>query len=111
MWRKFQLFKSMARPDHPLHSFSTGNLETLGKIPESKGTNIRDLMIEFYKKHYSANLMRLSIYGSESLDQLEAWAVEKFSDIPNKEIPRQVYPTDPFSASQVKRLVEVVPVK
>jgi insulysin len=101
----------MSRPDHPLNSFSTGNLETLGKVPESRGTNIRDLMIEFYKKHYSANLMRVGIYGSESLDQLEQWAIEKFSDVPNKEIPTLVYPSDPYGSEQVKKMVQIVPVR
>ncbi len=105
------MFKSMSRSDHPLNSFSTGNLETLGKVPESRGTNIRDLMIDFYQTHYSSNLMRVAIYGAESLDQLEEWAIAKFPDIPNKEIPRIVYPSDPFGPEQVKKVVEIVPVR
>ena len=105
------MFKSMARADHPLNSFSTGNKETLGNVPESKGMNIRDMMMDFYKKHYSANLMRVTIYGGESLDKLQEWAIEKFSDIPNKNMTRQVYAADPFGAMEVKRMVELVPVK
>jgi insulysin len=101
----------LARKDHPLNAFSTGNIETLGKIPESRGTNIRDLMIEFYNKHYSANLMRVAIYGSESLDQLEKWAVDRFSPVPNKEIARLTYPSDPFGPDQLQKVVQVVPVR
>ena len=59
-WRKFQLLKSLARADHPLHSFSTGNLQTLGEEPKKLGKNIRDLMMQFYERYYSANLMRVS---------------------------------------------------
>jgi insulysin len=51
-WRRFQLLKSLARPDHPINSFSTGSLETLKTAPEAAGLNTRDLVMAFYKKHY-----------------------------------------------------------
>ena len=63
--------KALARDGHPFQSFSTGNLETLQKLPESLGINTRDLVIDFYKKHYSANIMKLVVYGKESLDTLQ----------------------------------------
>lgn len=111
VWRKYQLFKSMARPDHPINSFSTGNKETLGDAPKAAGSNIRDMMIAFYKKYYSANLMSVVIYGNSSLDELQKWAVEKFSDIPNHDFPRCTYPSDPFRAEQLQKVVEIVPVR
>lgn len=111
VWRKYQLFKSMARPDHPINSFSTGNKETLGDAPKAAGSNIRDMMIAFYKKYYSANLMSVVIYGNSSLDELQKWAVEKFSGIPNHDFPRCTYPSDPFRVEQLQKVVEIVPVR
>lgn len=110
-WRKFQLFKSLAREDHPLNSFSTGNLETLGKAPEANGKNIRDMMIEFYKKHYSANLMRVVVYGKEPLDVLEQWATARFAAVPNQQLHPAKFSCDPFPAASVCKMLEVVPIR
>ena len=86
-WRLHQLDKSNSNPKHPYCHFSTGNLETLKVIPESKGVNVREKFIEFYQKHYSANRMKLCVLGRESLDVLERWAAELFSDVENKDLP------------------------
>ncbi|KAK0722768.1 Metalloenzyme, LuxS/M16 peptidase-like protein [Lasiosphaeria miniovina] len=83
-WRLHQLEKALANPKHPYYHFSTGNLETLKTLPESRGINIRDKFIEFYEKHYSANLMKLCVLGREPLDVLESWVSEYFSVIKNK---------------------------
>ena len=76
--------KSRARDDHPFNSFSTGNADTLMKTPESLGLNPRDIVIEFYKKYYSSNIMKLAVYGKDSLDTMQKWVEEKFSAIPDK---------------------------
>ena len=47
-----------------LASFETGSKETLDR------DDIRKLVLEFYEKYYSANLMSLVIMGSDSLDVL-----------------------------------------
>lgn len=70
-WRTYQLLKSLANENHPFSFFSTGNLETLKVTPESKGINVRDLLLQWYAQHYSANLMTLVVYGSDSLDVME----------------------------------------
>lgn len=86
-WRKFQLLKSLAREGHPISMFSTGNIETLGQSSDPVITNssdatatapplrIRDLMMEFHEKNYSANLMKLVLYSNQSLDAMQSWAV------------------------------------
>ena len=79
MWRFFQLMKSMARPDHPFNKFSTGNKETLEMYPTDKGLNIHDILLSFYDKYYSANIMKFVLYGKESLDMLQNWAEQKLS--------------------------------
>jgi insulysin len=110
-WRKFQLFKSLAREDHPLNSFSTGNLETLKTVPEGCGLNTRDLVVQFYQQHYSANLMKVVVYSKESLDTMEGWVLQKFSAVPNKDLKRAVFPADPFGPAQLQQYLEVVPIK
>ncbi|KAK5386061.1 metalloprotease [Exophiala xenobiotica] len=85
-WRLSQLAKSLSNPQHPYHHFSTGNLQTLRDEPEKKGVKIRDEFIRFYERHYSANRMKLVVLGRESLDELESWVVELFSEVKNKDL-------------------------
>jgi insulysin len=110
-WRREQLLQSLARPDHPLNSFGCGSLETLKTAPEAAGLNTRDLVMAFYKKHYSANNMRVVVYAKESLDQLQAWVEGKFSAVPNQNLPRSVFPSDPYPAATLQRILEIVPIK
>ncbi|EXJ94318.1 insulysin [Capronia coronata CBS 617.96] len=87
-WRLSQLAKSLSNPHHPYHHFSTGNLQTLRDDPEKRGVKIRDEFIRFYERNYSANRMKLVVLGRESLDELENWVVELFSEVKNKDLPQ-----------------------
>lgn len=111
MWRTWQLLKSMAKSSHPFSSFSTGNLKTLKDNTEENGLNIRDLLLEFYDKYYSANLMKLCVYGKEDLDTLQSWVVEKFSKVPNKNLPRPSVPSDPYGPEELSKLVQMIPIR
>ena len=111
MWRQFQLFKSLALPEHPFNSFSTGNLKTLKTVPESIGQNIRDIMINFYNIHYSANRMKIVLYGKEPLDTLQTWAHSKFSKIINKNVTPYHVPSNAYGKEQVCKWLNIVPVK
>ncbi|KAL6663337.1 metalloprotease [Candidozyma auris] len=91
MWRFYQLDKSTSNPKHPYNGFSTGNYHTLHEEPESRGLNVRDVLLEFYKEHYSSNLMSLVVLGKDSLDDLTLWAITKFSDVANSNLPRPSY--------------------
>jgi len=86
-WRLMQLDRSTSNPKHPYHHFSTGNLSTLRDEPRKRGVNIREAFMAFHDKHYSADRMKLVVLGKESLDQLEGWASELFSDVKNKNLP------------------------
>lgn len=85
-WRLFQLNKALSNPKHPYSKFCTGNLEVLKTEPEARGIGIRDKFIEFYGKHYSANRMKLVVLGRESLDELELWVAQLFSEVKNKNL-------------------------
>jgi insulysin len=60
-WRKYQLTKHLSKPDHPYHKFSTGNKESLAN------PNLREMLFSFYNDHYSANLMKLVVYGQQDI--------------------------------------------
>ncbi|KAL8419541.1 hypothetical protein RB594_002666 [Gaeumannomyces avenae] len=101
-WRFHQLEKSLSNPKHPYCHFSTGNLDVLKIQPESRGINVRDKFIEFYNKHYSANLMKLVVLGREPLDVLEKWVADLFSGIPNKDLPPARWEDEePFGPEQL----------
>ncbi|ABN65739.2 predicted protein, partial [Scheffersomyces stipitis CBS 6054] len=88
LWRLYQLDKSNSNPDHPYNGFSTGNYQTLHVEPSERGLNVRDVLLDFYSNSYSSNLMSLVVLGKEDLDTLSAWAIEKFSAVPNKSLTR-----------------------
>lgn len=111
MWRLYQLSKSTSKPDHAYHKFGTGNLVTLKERPEAAGLNTRDALLKFHEEFYSANVMRLAIVGRDSLDQLEAWAREKFAAIRNTDRNPPKFPSDPIGPEQLQCKAVVVPVK
>ncbi|AQZ13712.1 STE23 (YLR389C) [Zygosaccharomyces parabailii] len=83
LWRLYQLDKSLTNVKHPYHKFSTGNFITLHEVPESRGIDVREELLKFYKRCYSSNLMKLCILGREDLDTLSDWACALFQDVPN----------------------------
>lgn len=110
-WRMHQLEKSLSNPKHPFCHFSTGNLEVLKTLPESRGINVRDKFIEFYEKHYSANRMKLCVLGREPLDVLEAWVIQLFSDVRNKDLkPNRWTDEQPFTSDHLCILTCTKPV-
>lgn len=111
MWRFYQLDKLTSNPNHPYNRFSTGNYQTLHEDPISKGLNVRDILLDFYKNNYSANLMSLVILGKEDLDTLTSWAIEKFSDIPNSNLPRPNYKGEViYNPEQLGKVIKAKPI-
>ena len=43
-------------------------------------------MKEFYQAHYSSNIMCLTVYGTQSLDDLETMVSDKFAAVPNSNL-------------------------
>lgn len=99
--RQFQLAKTLSNPNHPYWHFSTGNLTTLEGEPTQAGIDVREALIQFHAKYYSASIMRLAVLGREPLEQLVQWAVEKFSPVKNLEITPPAYPHGPLTANEL----------
>ena len=102
----FSAFKETINPEHPYHNFSVGNLTTLSTRDNK---DIRDVLIDFYKGHYSANQMKLVVLGKESIDQLESWVSSKFSPIPNNNINAPQFNMPMFSKGSLPSLLAVSP--
>ena len=78
--RVLDALQEQINPKHPLSKFTVGNLDTLA---DRDGRPLRDELLAIYKKYYSANMMKLVVLGSESLDQLQAMVEPRFSVVAN----------------------------
>ena len=104
--RGLDVLQEVMNPDHPYSQFAVGSLDSLADRP---GSSVRDELISFYNKHYSANAMRLVVMGSQSLDDLESLVVPMFSAIPNKSYVPQEIEAPLFQPGSLPMLVEVQP--
>ena len=86
--RFYSVKKAVSNPQHPFHQFAVGNLTTLENTEERP---LRPDLIEFWRSHYSANLMTLAVYGPQSLDRLETMVKDRFSQIENRQLNARVY--------------------
>lgn len=62
-WRSLQIKKLLSTKDHDYAKFSIGNYATLRDSPQVSSLNIRDELLKFYQKWYSANMMCLCVLG------------------------------------------------
>lgn len=104
--RGLDVLQASMNPEHPFSQFAVGSLESLA---DRDGSLVRDELIDFYKKYYSANIMRLVVHGQESLDALESMVVERFSAVPNRDTKLTAFDEPLFVASQLPTLLRVKP--
>ncbi|ETO59359.1 hypothetical protein F444_22267 [Phytophthora nicotianae P1976] len=104
-------------PEHPYsRCFTWGNVESLKHNPERDGINVREQMLQLFNKFYVAPAMKLCVYGCESLDVLEQYVTQSFSDIPayrgSYDKPRSETLTVPYGggAGQKPTVLHVIPV-
>ena len=83
--------------NHPANRFQIGNLESLSDKTEG---GLHAATVAFFERYYSANLMKASLIGHRSLDDLEALARLHFGEIRNKQIPKPEM-TAPVDFAQV----------
>jgi secreted Zn-dependent insulinase-like peptidase len=102
--RFFSAIKSILSKDHPYKKFSVGNLETLKDQPDK---SLREAVVSFYNARYSANEMKLVIFGKEPIPTLKKWAEEKFSNIPNHNVTTQAIKNDFFDEEFLPAKIEV----
>ena len=106
--RLHQVWKRVANPGHPFSNFNVGNLDTLS---DRKGAKVRDELVDFYSRHYSANIMTLVVLGREPNAVLRQWVTKKFSAIKNVDA-EPLHITEPiFAEGRLPARVNVVPLK
>jgi insulysin len=108
-WKKLQLWRSTTSPSHPMSRFSTGNLDTLVKIPESKGLSPHEAVKAFYDQHYSASLMRLAVLGRHSLDELETLVRTNFEAVVDKGLEPAIFDSNAVTDAERQLLIKLVP--
>lgn len=105
--RTLDVFKELANQEHPFTKFTVGNLATLlgGRGEEA----LRQDLLDFYEKYYSANRMALVVIGRESLDDLQAMVSERFSAIENNKV--KLKPVDEVLVEKLPLRFEIKPHK
>ncbi|ARF11070.1 Zn-dependent peptidase [Hokovirus HKV1] len=81
LFKQNMVIRTLAK-DHVYNHFACGNKKTL------EISNIRDLVIEFYKTNYSSNLMNLVIYTNNN--NIEKIIKKIFTLIPNKNLQQEI---------------------
>ncbi|XP_076010587.1 nardilysin b [Genypterus blacodes] len=111
--RKEMLFGSLAKPGHPMGKFCWGNAQTLKHEPREKQINTYQRLRDFWKRHYSAHYMTLTVQSKETLDTLEEWVREIFINVPNNNEPQPDFSNlqQPFDTPAFNKLYRVVPVR
>lgn len=69
--------QQLMSPKNPMSQLSVGNLKTL------TSSTLRDELLVFFNKNYSASRMALTVIGNYSLDELEQMVSNRFSGIKN----------------------------
>jgi insulysin len=99
-WRSGHLFNMAVREGHPQRQFSTGNLDTLGNVT-------REVLLDFYNRHYTAGQMALALVSPAGLDTMEAWVRQYFHAVRGSSRERLRYPADPLPRREALRILEI----
>lgn len=107
-WRTLEMMKSVADSNSTYHNFATGSTQTLWETPKIKGMDMSDELRKFYKRYYSADIMKLGMTSSHTLDELEEITTRLFSVIPNNatDVAECKYP---FSESNLPKEIRFIP--
>ncbi|NHN37802.1 peptidase M16 [Pseudomaricurvus alcaniphilus] len=106
--RQLDVYRQLARPEHPLAKFSVGNLETLA---DREGRPVREDLLQFYRDYYVAGNMTLVVLGRESLDDLQAMVVDRFVQVESRKARPRVAGEELFERDQLPQLVKVKPLQ
>lgn len=107
-WNLFALQGFTASPNNPSSKFNIGNLDTLQDKP---GSVLNDELRKFYDTYYSANIMKLTLVGKQSLPELKALAQKHFSNIPNKNVPLPDVTEPGLTKSELGKSIHYKPIK
>ncbi|PIA18006.1 hypothetical protein COEREDRAFT_34774, partial [Coemansia reversa NRRL 1564] len=100
--RQYALEEFLSNPNHPFSQFKCGNCSTLNS---SAPEGLRKKLVEFYKRYYSADIIKLVISGNYSLDELTEMAVARFSAIESKGDTRPILSGHPLTKNELGKII------
>lgn len=106
--RLYSALQQVVNPRHPFSKFAVGSLETLS---DRDGSAIRDELIDFYRRHYSADLMSLAVLGKEPLPRLEEWVRSRFEKVENRSVDRLAIDAPLFQPGRLPLRLDVAPLR
>lgn len=107
-WNLMAIDGAIGNPKNPRSKFNIGNLDTLVDKPNSV---LQNELKGFYQKYYSANTMRLTLVGKQSIPELKSLAEKYFSDIPNKNLTAPEVTEPGLTTAQTAKEVRYKPIK
>ena len=102
------VLQEQVNPQHPLSKFTVGNLDTLA---DWENRPVRDELLAIYKKYYSANIMKLVVLGSESLDELQAMVEPRFAVVENADVAVDIHSAPLFEPERLPLLISATPLQ
>ncbi|PMR71032.1 insulinase family protein [Halomonas heilongjiangensis] len=108
--RENDVLNQLLNPENPTTGFAVGSRDTLASPPEGE-PSLRERVIDFYARHYDANVMHLALIAPRPLDELEALVTERFAEIPDRGLSRPVIEAPLVTADSLPRRVEVQSVR
>jgi secreted Zn-dependent insulinase-like peptidase len=121
--RSLDVFQQVINPSHPFATLSVGNVTTLtgGVSPERAPIaedklagaydDLRNELLDFYKRFYSANQMNVVVLGQEDIATLEKWVRARFTAVKNYKTDDIEIETPLFAADSLPRIVTIKPEK
>lgn len=109
-WILHTLDGKTGNPANPLSRFSIGNLETLSDKVEAN-SKLQDELKAFYARYYSANNMRLTLVGKQSIPELKELAEKYFSGIKNKNIQQPKVTVPGITKAEMGKSIHYHPLK
>ena len=107
-WRRFMTQKRAMNPEHPAARFNIGSRDTLADRPDDP---IRDALLEFYDRYYSADRMGLVVLGREDVETLGAWVEDMFGDVPRRDVAETEPDVPLFRNEDLPKLLQIRPIR
>jgi insulysin len=104
--RTMDVIREVVNPAHPYSILGVGTSETLADLP---GRPVREELLAFYQRYYSANLMALTVLGSEELDVLQSLVESIFSAVPNRQTRVADIDVPLYKADSLPMLLQIQP--
>ena len=106
--RSLAAWKQALDPRHPLARFHVGTAATLAERP---GAEVRDELIAFYDRTYSAHRMKLVVLGREPLDDLERFVRTRFEVVKRRPAERLRIAAPLFRAGLLPARLAIEPIR